>query len=165
MRWCPPLVKASRKGGKQMAARIRRAVVTVALALLMAAALAGAAWAATFVGTAGPDELIGTRNTDTIYGLNGFDDISGKPGDDELYGGKGEDSLHGGKGADYLVGGSKLDTFFGGNGNDFIDAADGGPDDVLCGTGKGDRAAVDEEDHAFGVFGCEIVNGEQVAAQ
>ena len=54
-----------------MATRIRRAVVAVALELLMAAALGGAAWAATFVGTAKQDQIIGTRNDDTFYGLDG----------------------------------------------------------------------------------------------
>jgi Ca2+-binding RTX toxin-like protein len=142
-----------------MAARIRRAVVAVVLALLMATALAGAAWAAERVGTNGPDTLIGTEGPDVIYGLSGFDSLNGKAGDDELYGGKGEDTLSGGRGADYLVGGSSLDTFFGGNGNDFIDAADGGLDDVLCGRGNADRAAVDEDDVTTG---CEIVNGQPV---
>jgi hypothetical protein len=49
--------KTSRKGGKQMATRIQRAVVAVALALLMATVLAGVAWAATLVGGNGSDVL------------------------------------------------------------------------------------------------------------
>jgi Ca2+-binding RTX toxin-like protein len=128
-------------------------VASIVLMLIVAAP----AVAAPFVGTLGPDQLVGTHNDDKLYGLNGFDTISGKPGDDELYGGGGEDALNGGKGADYLVGGSRLDTFFAGRGNDFVDAADAWPEDVFCGPGEGDRAALDEEDLAFG---CEIINGE-----
>src|SRR5215208_4704197 len=145
-----------------MAARIRRAVVAVALALLIATALAGAAWAATKVGTNGSDLLIGTDHSDVIYGLNGQDLLRSKPGADELYGGKGPDALVGNRGADYLVGGSGYDHLYGDRGNDFIEAADGLAEYVDCGSGTNDRASVDEED---AVSNCEFVNGEQVVAQ
>jgi Ca2+-binding RTX toxin-like protein len=64
-----------------MATRIRRAGVAVALALLMATALVGAAWADRIVGGDGPQRLLGTDGQDTIYGLRGWDFISGGPGE------------------------------------------------------------------------------------
>ena len=70
-----------------MARRIRRAVVALAPALLVATALAGAAWAATLVGTAGPDEIAGTSKAETLYGLDGRDSLSGRGAGDVPYGG------------------------------------------------------------------------------
>jgi Ca2+-binding RTX toxin-like protein len=152
----------TREGGKAMATRIRRAVVTVALALLLAAALAGAAYAATLVGTNGSNALIGSRGSDIIYGLNGYDVLEGKAGADELYAGKGTDEAYGARGADYLVGGTGFDQLYGQQGNDIIEAADGMRDDVVCGAGKADSATVDAEDRLFLFNGCEEVNGRPV---
>jgi hypothetical protein len=47
-----------------MATRIRRAGVAVALALLMATALTGAAYAKLISGTNGADDLVGTAKAD-----------------------------------------------------------------------------------------------------
>jgi Ca2+-binding RTX toxin-like protein len=154
-----PVGKKLEQGGKAMATRIRRAVVAVALALLMATALAGAAWAATQVGTNGPDTLKGTKRSDIVYGLNGKDSLFGKPGGDELYAGKGIDFVFGNRGADYIVGGTGYDGLYGDRGNDLIVANDGRLDDIYCGSGDADRASVDEED---AVSNCEFVNGEPV---
>jgi len=145
-----------------MATRIRQAVVAVALTLLMAAALASAAWAATLVGTAGPDLIAGSSEVDTIYGLDGRDSLSGWGAGDELYGGRGRDLLFGRFGPDYLVGGRGEDRLWGGPGldggpgNDRIEAADGQHDLIDCGPGEFDRVSVDDQD----VIGrCEIVTG------
>jgi Ca2+-binding RTX toxin-like protein len=151
------------QGGKEMAKRIRQAVVAVALALLIATALAGVAWAATLVGTAGPDQLHGSSEVDTIYGLDGSDSLSGRGAGDELYGGRGRDILLGRFGPDYIVGGRGEERLYGGpglvggNGNDRIEAADGQHDLIDCGPGEFDRVSVDELD----VIGrCEIVTGK-----
>jgi Ca2+-binding RTX toxin-like protein len=143
-----------------MAARIRRAGVAVAFALLMATALTGAAWAATKVGTNGSDLLIGTNARDTIYGLNGPDDVLARASNDRLYGGSDSDEIHGGRNADYIVAGQGPDDLFGGRGTDVIEAADGfhEQDFVDCGLGLQDRAGVDANDD---VMNCEIVNGER----
>ena len=143
-----------------MATRIRRAGVAVALALLIAAALAGAAWAATKVGTNDSDLLIGTGARDTLYGLNGPDDILGRAGNDTLYGGSDSDEIQGGRNADYIVAGQGPDDLFGGRGTDGIEAAYAfhEQDLVNCGPGLHDRASVDPNDD---VFNCEIVNGER----
>ena len=145
-----------------MVTRIRRAAVAVALALLMATALAGAAWAATLVGTAGPDEIAGTSKAETIYGLDGVDYLSGRGAGDELYSGRGRDLLFGRFGPDYIVGGRGQERLYGGPGmlggpgNDRIEAADGQHDLIDCGPGEFDRVSVDELD----VIGrCEIVTG------
>ena len=157
-----PVGKKLEQGGKAMATRIRWAVAAVALALLMAAALGGAAWAATLVGTAGPDELHGSSEVDTLYGLDGGDSLSGRGAGDELYGGRGRDILLGRFGPDYIVGGRGQDRLYGGPGmlvgpgNDRIEAADGQHDLIDCGPGEFDRVSVDELD----VIGrCEIVTG------
>jgi hypothetical protein len=153
--------KTSRKGGKRMVTRIRRAVVAVALALLMATALAGAAWAATKVGTNGSDLLIGTKARDAIYGLDGPDDVLGRANNDRLYGGSDSDEIRGNRNADYIVGGQGPDDLFGGRGTDVIEAADGfhEQDFVDCGPGLQDRASVTADDE---VINCEFVNGERV---
>jgi Ca2+-binding RTX toxin-like protein len=138
--------------------RIRRVGVAVALALLMATALVGTAYAATLVDTAGQDQLIGTRNADTIYGLGGWDYIVGKPAADELHGGKGGDTIEGSYGNDYLVGGRGNDELEAGYGTDRIEAADGRYDFVDCGPGENEHASVDEHDY---VRDCEVVNGKR----
>ena len=143
-----------------MAARIRRAVLTVALTLLMATALAGVAWAATRVGTNDMDLLVGTTNNDTLYGLDGPDDILAKDGKDRLYGGDDSDELQGNRGGDYIAGDQGPDDLYGGRGSDFLDAADGfrEQDSVNCGPGL-DRAVATRNDDVYDT--CEIVNGER----
>jgi len=137
-----------------MTKRIRRAVVAVALALLMATALAGAAWAATKVGTNDSNSMLGTGGPDKLYGLGGYDVLESKGGSDKLYGGAGRDEVYGGPGRDYLVGGSGPENWLGGGrGGDTIEAVDGEKDFIQCGAGF-DVATVDEHDTAQL---CEIV--------
>jgi Ca2+-binding RTX toxin-like protein len=100
-----------------MVTRIRRAGLMVALALLMATALAGVAWAANTIhcpgpssgnldgecpgtdrndvmyGTAGTDEMWARRGADVMYGLGGNDILTGDEGPDIAYGGPGNDDL------------------------------------------------------------------------
>jgi hypothetical protein len=51
------------------------------------------------------------------------------------------------------------DQLYSGRGNDIIEAADGRPDDVVCGSGKADSGTVDDDDF---ISGCEIINGQPV---
>jgi opacity protein-like surface antigen len=123
-----------------MATRIRQAGVTVALALLMAAALAGVAFAAQNViqcpkitpqdgycdGTNKDDVMEGTSNDDRMRAGLGVDIMYGRGGKDDLYGNEGPDVAYGGPGDDYL--GSDCDTDYwcgedekhGGPGDDLI---------------------------------------------
>jgi Ca2+-binding RTX toxin-like protein len=129
--------------------------------LLLTFIVAAAAYAATLVGTNGDNALIGTNGPDKMYGLNGYDVLEGKNGADELYAGKGSDEAYGKGKDDYLVGGSGWDQLYGGRGSDIIEAADGRRDDVVCGSGKADKATIDDDD--FLLNGCEFVNGRPVA--
>jgi hypothetical protein len=99
-----------------------------------------------FVGTRRSDRLVGTNGPDELRGLAGNDHITGRGGDDRLSGGAGNDHLTGGRGTDTLLGGS---------GNDVLSARDGRRDTVDCGTGRRDRAIVDQRDR---VRGCERVS-------
>jgi Ca2+-binding RTX toxin-like protein len=139
-----------------MTTRIRRAVVAVALTLIMATAFGGVAWAATFIGTNGGNSIAGTGGADVLYGLGGYDVLESKGGPDELYGGAGRDELYGGPGRDYLVGGSGPENWLGrGRGSDTVEAADQEKDFIQCGAGY-DVVSVDELDTAQK---CEEVNG------
>ncbi len=108
----------------------------------------------------GFDQLVGGSGNDTIYGGEGVDKLSGGAGDDALFGdGNTDPFTHGGDGNDYIDGGSSGDNLYGDNGDDFVygsddqdivqgDAGDdilrpgkpsqainGGPDEVIGGTG------------------------------
>jgi len=90
-----------------MATRIRRAVVAVALALLMATALAGVAWAANIRCPNVPGEphgCVDTAANDTMYGTPGKDDIATASGDDTVHAYKGDDFIEGDKGNDTYYG-------------------------------------------------------------
>jgi Ca2+-binding RTX toxin-like protein len=128
----------TRGGGKAMATRIRRAGVAVALALLMATALAGVAWAANVIqcpnrtghltceGTGKNDVMYGTdkadrmaggyHGADTLYGRGGNDELDGGPGPDKVYGVPGDDRIANGD-SDYWWG---EDENHGGPGDDDI---------------------------------------------
>jgi hypothetical protein len=120
-------------------AKIRRAVVAAAFAWLLAAALAGVAWAAnvihcpnssgypTCVGTGKNDLMYGTNKADSIGGGHrGADALYGRGGDDvELIGGVGPDKVHGGPGDDRITNQESdypfgRDANYGGPGNDSI---------------------------------------------
>jgi Ca2+-binding RTX toxin-like protein len=111
-------VEQTREGGKAMATRIRRAWVVVTLALLlMATALAGAAWAANTIHCPGASsgnldgECDGTDRNDVMYGTEGKD---------EMYAWRGADTMYGRGGSDSLFGREGPDTAYGGPGNDFL---------------------------------------------
>jgi hypothetical protein len=120
-----------------MAARIRRAGVAAALALLlMATALAGVAQAKIVIGTPGNDYLLGTTKTDLIRGRGGDDYIRALAGDDLLLGGAGDDVVRGGGGNDKIYPGEGPDIVLAGAGNDKIYARDAGSlDSIDCGGG------------------------------
>lgn len=115
----------------------------------------GVAVAAAITGANGPDTLMGANKADEIHGIGGADDTSGKRGADELYAGGGEDEVIGGPGADEIHGSSTTGILLVEEGDDFINSADNGRQDVVnCGTGDDDRAIADDEDT---VQGCEAV--------
>ena len=149
--------------------------------MLLAFALgAGSLVAAkTITGTKKGEVLKGTNHRDRILGRGGDDLIKGKKGRDRLKGGKGNDTLLGGKGKDRLRGGRGADVISGGKGNDRIaggpgfnqlnmvdgveqgspgndvlNARNGQPDEIECGTGD-DTVYVDRVED--GVYGCENV--------
>src|SRR5215208_4570822 len=153
-----------------MATRIKRAGVAAALALLMASALAGAAWAANVIqcpndrseyltceGTAKNDVMYGTDKADLIGGgRRGADTLYGRGGNDELGGDVGPDKVYGGTGDDTIVGQLMSEKHYGGRGSDTIADYKSGkrPDTFRCGPGydyvlynKGlDKVAGDCED-------------------
>jgi len=120
-----------------MVTRIRRAGVAVALALLLAAALAGVAWAVTTIhcpndpqgdtgtcwGTQKADVIIGTSHKDMIDGQRGADIVRAGRGADHILSDDywlGEDENHGGPGADEISGSYDAEKHFGGRGDDSI---------------------------------------------
>jgi len=120
-------------------------------------------------GTGGADVIVGLGGDDTIDGGGGADVICGGPGADVLYGGIGNDRLYGEGGNDRLVPGPGTDSVQGGPKADIVDySTSAGPvsvdlaagtatgqgtdsigsvkdvigsdfDDVISGTGKGNR--------------------------
>ena len=145
-----------------MVTRIRRAVLMMALTLLMATCLAGVAWAVNTIHCPGEDSTNrdgyceGTDRNDVMYGTGkdemyarrGADTMYGRGGRDALYGKEGPDIAHGGPGNDYL--GSDCDTdYWCGE-----DEKHGGPgDDTIVGNlmsekhfgGRGDDSLVDDK--------------------
>jgi Ca2+-binding RTX toxin-like protein len=135
-------VKNSRQqGGKAITKRIRRAGFMVALALLTAVALAGAAWAANTIhcpgagsgnldgecgGTDRNDVMYGTKDKDEMWAERGADVMYGRGGSDSLTGDEGPDVAYGGRGNDYLAADCDVDSYcgedkkHGGRGNDHI---------------------------------------------
>jgi Ca2+-binding RTX toxin-like protein len=133
----------------------------VALALLMATAVAGVAWAANTIHCPGassgnPDgECRGTDKNDVMHGTEGKDDMYAWDGADVMYGRGGRDSLIGGKGPDIV---------YGGLGNDYL-AEEGDCDlDFSCGEdekhgGPGDDHIVGNlrSEHHFGGLGNDLL--------
>jgi hypothetical protein len=74
------------------------------------------------------------RNVENVYGGSGDDTLRSFGAFSRLEGLDGVDTLDGGDGPDTLVGGRGGDALTGGSGVDFVDAADGDPDFVDCGT-------------------------------
>jgi hypothetical protein len=106
-------------------------------------------------GSPGPDVIYGgdeaenlnggTAGDDLIDGGGGDDTIGGGDGADTLIGGTGPTSIFGGRGRDTIIGGPGFDSLHGDYGKDFIDAADGGVDEVRGGRNY-DRAIIDPND-------------------
>lgn len=78
------------------------------------------------------------------------------PGNDLLIGNRFPNLLIGNRGPDRIIGGRGEDDLRGGPGDDWINAADGEPDIVRCGTGQ-DEAVIDPD--VDSLRGCETVNG------
>jgi len=81
---------------------------------------------------------VGTQDDDYLYGSDAADTLAGQAGNDVLYGGSGSDVLNGGSGNDLLFGDGGADIYLieAGDGNDVIDGAGEGEQDVLrFGTG------------------------------
>jgi Ca2+-binding RTX toxin-like protein len=72
-------------------------------------------------------------------------EVTGRPGADILEGGLDVDVLVGADGNDQLIGGPGRDRIDGGAGDDIIQAADGAPDEIVCGPGV-DRVVKDRLD-------------------
>jgi Ca2+-binding RTX toxin-like protein len=80
--------------------------------------------------------------------------LNGEAGNDKLSGSKNADTINGGVGNDWIVGGAGDDVLNGGAGNDRIlsfdrtgkDTVDGGDNDAVSDTNKGDTAVVDATD-------------------
>jgi hypothetical protein len=113
-------------------------------------------------GFGGSDTIKGNGGDDKMFGdglvggapnptLDGNDQMDGGPGTDRLYGYGSSDKLIGGSGGDYIdavyaetpeVPGTH-NTIRAGGGNDIVDAVNGVPDSIDCGSGKLDEAYVD----------------------
>jgi hypothetical protein len=113
---------------------VRRTLVLVAAAVVIAVPAAGAA---SIDGTARADRLLGTARADRIDGRAGADRVLGRGGDDVLVGGAGADRVDGGAGSDRLA----LEQ-------------DGSRDSASCGPGR-DLVAADGTDAV--AADCEVV--------
>jgi len=109
----------------------------------------------TLLGFAGDDCLLGEAGNDILSGGDGIDSLDGGSGNDRLNGGRGNDKLVGGRGRDRLSGGAGRNRYSGGSGNDLIRAVNNRRETVNCGSGRADKAIVDDFDR---VRRCEIVS-------
>lgn len=147
---------------------IKRISIAISLPLVLAALLAGAAFAANLTGTNGPDTIRGTAQADFIkgfggndklYGNLGNDTIYGADGNDQLFGHPGNDLMSGGMGDDYLSPGPGRDEVQGSGGNDRIVAfRDESPDFINCGAGDRDVADVQADDVVDGTRASNAAN-------
>lgn len=144
-----------------VATRIKRAGAAAALTLLMATALAGAAWAANAIQCPNsieyPGFCFGTEKNDLMYGTDKADSFRAGPGRDTLYGRGGNDELAGDLGPDTEYGGYGDDNLISDCDTDFWcgeDEKHGGPgDDNIVGNlmsekhygGRGDDTLVDHK--------------------
>lgn len=110
-------------------------------------------------GGPGDDRLIGgaaNHQADRLDGGGGRDFLSGRGGNDTLLGGGGNDRLRGGGGTDVLRGGSGADALEARELRSLGERT--ARDDVNCGSGRRDRALVDQSDR---VRRCERVTGRR----
>ena len=133
-----------------MAKRMRRAGLVAALALLMAMALAGVAYAENIGGTPGNDYLLGTVKDDLIRGRGGDDYVRALVGEDLLRGGPGDDVVRGGGANDKIYPGEGPDIVFAGAGDDKIYARDTDSLDTIdCGGGFDKVETVHRDDRTL----------------
>jgi RTX calcium-binding nonapeptide repeat (4 copies) len=153
---------------------VRRLILLMAAMAAALVAASGVAYALTFTcgdlqtdpdpggectGTPQDDIITGTSESDTIHGRSGSDQLFGELGNDTLFGDGRGDTLSGGGGSNQYHGASGPDTIianessgldeveeiFAGPGNDVINAFDGQPDVIDCGSGA-DRVSIDSAD-------------------
>ncbi len=108
-------------------------------------------------GTDASEKIVGRGGSDRLRGNGGADCLRGGRGRDRVRGGAGNDTMNGGRGQDRVRGDEGEDLIRGGGASDRINSRDGEADVVRCGTGRKDRAKVDELD--------EVVNCERVKLQ
>jgi Ca2+-binding RTX toxin-like protein len=131
-------------------------------------------------GTDGPDNIEGDDSHNEIRAQGGRDFVYGKGGDDDLYGNGGPDHLYGGTGNDNLYGGggndklfdekgpltqdaADIDNLYGGDGNDTLNAhdgdeldkLDGGTNDPVSETNRGDYCIGEANDKYYNCEGGE----------
>jgi Ca2+-binding RTX toxin-like protein len=140
--------------GSRMTRRAQGILVALAVILAIALAAGGVMVLARSGDGAAPRTTVGSNASNRIIGTQGPDRIEGRGGNDTIRGRGGNDVLKGDNGGDTLNGGRGFDRLNGGRGGDTIQARDGHPDLIDCGTGK-DTAIVDR--HEDGVYDCERV--------
>jgi Ca2+-binding RTX toxin-like protein len=104
-------------------------------------------WSPLVLGTGQGETLVGTHDREELRGMGGNDILRGLGGGDTLFGGRGNDVESGGGGNDFVFDRSGVDQLFGNWGNDFLNARDFSPNDLLSGgdgvdTCRGDRGDV-----------------------
>ncbi len=115
--------------------------------------------AATGNGVAGENDTLtgfenakGGASNDLLVGNDAPNVLLGGPGLNVIHGLGGNDILHGGDNRDVITGGAGFDQLMGFGDDDSINAFDGGPDIVDCGSALDDDAQVDAADQ---VANCE----------
>ena len=117
-----------------------RKVIILAATMVLALALAGAAYAASYDGTREDNNFVETPRGDRAVMKAGDDRANGKSGADFLFGNDGVDRLYGEDGSDFLNGGDGEDELVGSRGDDTVytgTEAEGfkTADEVQCGQG------------------------------
>lgn len=123
-----------------------------------------ATFALTMLGDEGHDTARFGAGPDYFNGHTGRDRIAGGDGSDWIRAGRDNDVVRGGGGRDDLIGMGNNDTMYGGDGDDRMAGMEGsdmlqgdaGSDQVMCGTGGGDTAVLDDDD--YGHQTCENTN-------
>ena len=131
-----------------------RAVLVVAVTLVLAGAGAEAAASNQITGTPGNDVLIGTPERDSISGLGGADVLRGRGSKDFLLGNAGDDDLWGDAGSDLIVGDAGDDELRGGDGADNLSdgerSATVGTDLMYGGFGPDNLRSIEGPDRLYG---------------
>ncbi|MDH4171925.1 MAG: Ig-like domain-containing protein, partial [Acidimicrobiia bacterium] len=151
-------------------------IVTIGVALVLAAAGASGAATATpcglaptgmnvivsdapvIGGTPAADFICGGPSANRVLAYAGDDIVFGGGGDDELQGHQGDDTLHGESGNDTVEGGPGEDTLTGGPGRDELLGYTGN-DDLNGGTGADTLLGGADDDTLSGQDGADILRG------